>query len=84
MSGYIYIGHQLGFSGSETIRAKQYFEKLALYHGEIFENYLVDNGVFKANAFVDHLREYNQKIQYFGVNTRHKNVVMERSIKTIS
>ena len=28
MSGYLHVEHQLGFSSSETIRAKQNFEKL--------------------------------------------------------
>ena len=56
MSGYIHVEYQIGFSGSELIRTKQNFERLALDRGLIFENYLADNGVFKANAFVGHLR----------------------------
>ena len=68
MSGYVHVEHQLGFSGSETIRAKQNYEKLALDHGVIIEKYLADNGIFKAKAFVGHPREHNQKIQYCGVN----------------
>ena len=84
MSEYVHIEHQLGFSGSEIIRAKQNYEKLALDHGVIVENYLANNGVFKAKAFVGHLREHNQKIQYYGVNIHHKNVVAERSIRTVS
>ena len=84
MSGYVHVEHQLGFSGSETIRAKQNYEKLALDHGVIIENYLADNGIFKAKAFVGHLREHNQKIQYCGVNAHHKNAVAERSIRTVS
>ena len=62
MSGYIHVEHQLGFSSSETIRAKQNFEKMALDHGVIIESYLADNGVFKANAFVGHIRAHDQKL----------------------
>ena len=84
MSGYTYVEHQLGFSGSETIRAKQNFEKLALDCGVITENYLAGNGVFKANAFVCHLREHNQKAQYCGFNAHYKNAVAGQSIITVS
>jgi len=47
--------HQNGFSAVETVQAKQNFEKLCLDHGAIVNNYLADNGVFKANAFVQHI-----------------------------
>ena len=72
MSSYLHIEHQLGFSSSETIRAKQNFEKLALDHGVIVATYHADNGTFKANEFVSHIRDHNQKISYCGVNAHHK------------
>jgi len=84
MSGYIHIGHQLGFSASETIRVKQDFERLCLDHGIMVDRYHADNGVFRANAFVQHIREHNQLIRYCGVNAHHQNGVAERSIRTVS
>jgi hypothetical protein len=84
MSGYIHVEHQLGFSSSETIRAKQNYEQLALGNGVIVTDYLADNGIFKANAFVQHLREHNQRVQYCGVNAHHQNGIAERSILSIS
>ena len=84
MSGYIHVEPQLGFSGSETIRAKQNFERMALNHGLLIESYLCDNGIFKGKAFVRHLQEHNQKVHYCGVNAHHKNAVAERSIRTVS
>jgi hypothetical protein len=84
MSGYIHVEPQLGFSSSETIRAKQSFEKFALDNGVIVENYMADNGVFKANAFVHHIQEHNQKLKFCGVNAHHQNAVAERSIRTLS
>ena len=83
-SGYLHVEHQLGFSAIETIRAKQNFEKLALEHGVIIQNYLTDSGAFKANAFVDHIRNSGQRIQYCGTNAHHQNGVAERSIRTVS
>jgi hypothetical protein len=61
MSGYIHIGHQLGFSSSETIRVKQQYEQMCLDHGIFVDQYRADNGIFKANSFVQHIREKNQE-----------------------
>ena len=47
-TGYLHVEHQLGFSSSETIRAKQNFEKLAFDNNIVINDYLADNGVFKA------------------------------------
>ena len=57
----IHVEHQLGFSVPETIRAKQNFERMALDHGVLINSYRADNGIFKANEFVSHIREHNQK-----------------------
>lgn len=81
-SGYVHVEHQVGFTAVEMIQAKQTFEKLN--HGDIVENYLTDNGAFKANKFVAHIRDHAQKIQYCGTNAHHQNGVAERSIWTIS
>mmetsp|Transcript_15021 Transcript_15021/g.28265 ORF Transcript_15021/g.28265 Transcript_15021/m.28265 type:complete len:2300 (+) Transcript_15021:159-7058(+) len=84
MSGYIHVEHQLGFSSSETIRAKQNFEQMALGHGVLVEDYLTDNGIFNKTKFVDHIRTHNQLIHYCGVNAHHKNGIAERGIRTVS
>ena len=39
MSNYIYVEHQLGFSSSGTIWAKQNYEQLALESGVVVEKY---------------------------------------------
>ncbi len=83
-SGYVHVEFQLGFSAIETIRAKQNFEKMAFNHGVIPITYLTDSGAFKANKFVQHIRDHNQKIQYCGTNAHHQNEVAERAIRTIS
>jgi hypothetical protein len=38
-SGYIHVEHQLGFSASETLRAKHNYEQLALENGVVVGNY---------------------------------------------
>jgi len=83
-SGYIHVTHQLGFSAVETIRAKQDFEKMAMDHGVTIRSYLTDNGAFKAQQFVAHIREHEQRIHYCGTNAHHQNGVAERSIRSIS
>ena len=47
MSGRIKVEHQLGFSSSETIRAKKNFERDALDHGVIVKDYMGDNGILR-------------------------------------
>ena len=76
-SGYVNVEFQLGFSAIETIRAKQNFEKIEFNNGVIPITYLTDSGAFKANKFVQHLRDRNQKIQYCGTNAHHQNSVAE-------
>ena len=83
-SGYLNVEHQLGFSAIETIRAKQNFEKLALEHGVVIQSYHTDSGAFKANSFVDHIRNSGQRIQYCGTNAPHQNGVAEQSMCIVS
>ena len=83
-SGYIRVEHQLGFSAVETIRAKQNYEQHALDHGVIVQSYLTDSGAFKANTFVQHIRNHEQRLRFCGTNAHHQNGVAERAIRTIS
>jgi hypothetical protein len=83
-SGYLHVEHQLGFSAVESIRAKQAFEQLSMHSGVVIASYLTDSGAFKANAFVQHIREHSQRIHYCGANAHHKNGVAERAVKSVS
>ncbi len=84
MSSYIHVEHQLGFSSSETIRAKQSYESHCLDHVIIRDSYLADNGVFKAIAFIKHIRDSAQRLRFCGVNAHHQNGIAERAVNTIS
>ena len=46
--------------------------------------YLTKSGASKANKFVQHLRDRNQKIQYCWTVAHHQNGVAEQAIRTIS
>jgi hypothetical protein len=83
-SSYVHIEHQLGFSAVETIRAKQAYEKFCLYHGVLIQDYLTDSGAFKANTFVQHIRESHQLLSLCGTNAHPQNGVAERAIQTTS
>ena len=83
-TGYLHVEHQLGFSAVETIRAKQSFESMAFEHGVVTQSYLTDSGAFKANAFVQQIRDHGQQIRYCGTNAHHQNGIAERSIRTVS
>ena len=83
-SGFMYVEHQLGFSAVETIRAKQSFEQFAIDAGVIIQSYLTDNGAFKANKFVQHIRDHQQRLRFCGTNAHHQNGVAERAIQSVS
>jgi hypothetical protein len=57
---------------------------MAFSHGVIVQTYLTNSGAFKATAFVQHIPEQSQKIQFCGTNAHHQNGVAEQSICTVS
>ena len=57
---------------------------MSLANGVLVSDYHADNGVFKANAFVQHLKDHNQMVRYCGVNAHHQNGVAEREIRNVS
>ena len=61
VGGCVFVDHMssyIGFSSSETIKAKQSFEQHCIDHGIMIDTYHADNGVFKANAFINHIRDH--------------------------
>jgi hypothetical protein len=50
----------------------------------VVESYLTDSGAFKVNAFVHHICNNKQRIQYCGANAHHKNGIAEQSIQPVS
>ena len=83
-SKYLHVEMQVGFTAAETIRAKQAYEKFAMDNGVVVQSYLTDNGVFKANQLVQHVRDTEQQLRFCGVNAHHQNGAAERAIRTVS
>jgi len=46
-------------------------------HGNVFHNYLTDNGVFKAEAIVKHITEHQQQLRFCGTNAHLQNGIAE-------
>jgi hypothetical protein len=74
----------VGFSVIEAIRTKQEFEQFSISVGVYIESNLTNSGAFKANAFVQQIKNYNQRIHYCGANAHHKNGVAKRAVWSIS
>jgi hypothetical protein len=83
-SGLIFIEHQISLSANDTIKAKLKMQKRAMDMGVSLQRFHTDEGVFTANAFLEHLAEENQGIRFSGVGTGHQNGVSERAIRTIT
>ena len=49
----------------------------------MLDTYLAGTGVFTANAFIKHMREYAQCLRFYGVNAHHQNRITERADKRV-
>ncbi|KAI2494997.1 hypothetical protein MHU86_19516 [Fragilaria crotonensis] len=79
--GFVYL--QKTGSAEETIEAKRAFETFAKRQGVHVENYLADNGIFKAHQWVEACKSGSQGLTSTGVNAHHKNGVAERRIREL-
>ena len=79
--GYTYL--QSTASADETITAKKAFEAFARQHGVTIRGYHADNGIFKANKWMESCRSQSQSLTFAGVNAHHQNGVAERRIRTL-
>ena len=80
--GFIHL--QASADADETIMAKRAFEEYArqngIYH---ISGYHADNGVFRANKWIESCRRQKQSLSFAGVNAHHQNGIAERRIKEI-
>ena len=66
------------------ILAKQAFEQFAANRGITqIKAYHVDNGIFKANQWVQECRTNGQPLTFAGVNAHHQNGIAERRIREL-
>ena len=79
--GHTYL--QSTATADETILAKRAFEEFATQHGVIIRGYHADNGIFKANKWMESCRKNDQSLTFAGVNAHHQNGMAERRIRSL-
>jgi hypothetical protein len=79
--GYVHL--QKTATAEETVEGKKAFEAIARRSGIRIENYHADNGIFKANLWVEACRKEGQGMSYAGVNAHHQNGIAERRIREL-
>jgi hypothetical protein len=79
--GFVYL--QKTASAEETVEGKIAFETYAKRHGVRIHNYLADNGIFKANLWVEACKRGGQGLTFAGVNAHHQNGIAERRIREL-
>ena len=82
-SGFIHVEPQVNFTATETLRAKQAFEKVMHNMGVTVRSYHADNLIFNAHEFVSEIERRQQDIRFSGVGAHHQNALAERGIGTI-
>ena len=82
-SGLSYVHLQQSADAEETVSAKVSFEQFARQHGVKIKAYHCDNGVFRANRWIDECIKNNQRLTFAGVNAHHTNGLAERRIRSL-
>ena len=67
----------------ETIQGKMAFEAYCSQHGVTVKNYHADNGIFRANKWVNACSQKGQGLSFAGVNAHHSNGLAERRIRSL-
>jgi hypothetical protein len=71
---------QSTLSTEDTLQAKKAFERYCESHGvKVMHNH-ADNGMFVYHAFIEDIKQQNQKITYCGVNAHFQSGVAEKCI----
>ena len=82
-SRFSYVHYQKSDTAGETIEANRAFEKIANNNGVQVKNYHADNGIFKANKWMEHCHENGQGMTFAAVNAHHTNGIAERRIREL-
>ena len=67
----------------ETVEAKIEFESFMQSIGVSVRAYHADNGIFRANKWVESCTKSNQRLTFAGVNAHHQNGVAEQRIRAL-
>ena len=80
--GFVFL--QASADTEETVMAKRAFEEYARQNGiNHISSYHADNGIFRANKWMEACRRQDQSLSFAGVNAHHQNGIAERRIKEI-
>ncbi len=79
--GFIYL--QKTSTAKETHEGKVLFEKYAQDRGITIRKYHTDNGIFRANKWVQSCIKGGQTLSFTGVNAHHQNGVAEKRIRDL-
>jgi hypothetical protein len=79
--GFVYL--QASATAEETVRAKTAFERYSAHRGVTIRAYHADNGIFKANGWVNECKSKGQPLTFAGVNAHHQNGLAERRIREL-
>ena len=79
--GFVYL--QKTASADETIEGKHAFERLCQQNGIRVQHYHADNGIFKANKWVNDCQKCGQGLTFAGVNAHHQNGQAEARIRRL-
>jgi hypothetical protein len=82
-SGLSFVYLQKTANADETIEGKKAFEAYSKQHGVEIKAYHADNGIFRANKWVDNCRNSGQTLTFAGVNAHHSNGHAERRIRSL-
>ena len=81
--GFVHIEYLINFTATETINAKQQFEKKMLDMGVVVHAYQSDNGIFASVNFMEEINKGLQNTTFSGVGTHHQNGIAECGIQSI-
>ena len=79
--GYVYL--QPDSSVQTTLKGKLAWEQYAASQGVAIKSYHTDNGIFKANGWMDNCKQKQKSITFTGVNAHHQNRIAKRRIHLI-
>ena len=79
--GYVFL--QKTATAEETLKGKKAFEQHAHSMGITIRGYHADNGIFRANAWMNNCNQLDQAMTFAGDNAHHQNGIAERRIKEL-
>ncbi len=79
--GYAHM--QKTSSAEETLEGKRIFESKLSAKGVKVKAYQADNGIFRANAWIQACKDNNQNLTFTGVNAHHQNGHTEKRIRDL-